>query len=110
MLTGEAVTVTLKKLVSYDEMKEPVYEHETVEVGNVLIQKSGTADLSEKRPHGDRKTAVLHFPKTFNRCLKNAEVSFWGSSWRVIGDPLWYMPQNTPTAWNYPVEVERVRG
>ncbi|MCF0121686.1 MAG: hypothetical protein HUJ74_00380 [Lachnospiraceae bacterium] len=110
-IVGETVTVLLPIEPAKDAMGEKIAtQYESVDVENVLIQRGETSDLAETRPMGVKVDATLHFPKTFNRDLKRAKVQFWGNTYRVIGDPIPYMIENTPGTWNLPVSVERVDG
>ena len=111
IIKGETVTVLLPGQPHKDAMGEDVEgEPLSVDVENVLIQRGESSDLGVDRPKGVTIHCTLHFPKTFNRSLKRAKVKFWGNTYRVVGDPLWYMEQNTPGEWNFPVGVERCDG
>ena len=82
-------------------------------VSDVLVQPGVSADLEASRPEGVTVAFTLHFPKTFGGSLEGCEIELpepWFGRYRVIGNPSRYMRENTPTRWDFPVEVERAYG
>ena len=114
MIKGRSVTVLTPAVASTDRFGEPVYG-EPVEqtVDNVLISPGATADLDATRPDGVTVALSLHFPKTFSGDLRGCSVVLDGvfaGTYRVIGEPMPYQDENTPTQWHMPVEVEACYG
>lgn len=112
MIRGERVTVRFRVAAAGGGvLGEDVFEVDERDVENVLVIPGARADLSgADRPEGVRVVFNLHFPKTCTGSLRGADVQVRGQWYRVIGDPQPYTPENTPGAWNLPVEVEAVRG
>lgn len=82
-------------------------------VDNVLVTPGPCKELDASRPEGVRVALTVHFPKGWSGELRGARITLpapWGGAYNVIGDPMPYMPENTPTPWNMPVEVEAVDG
>lgn len=112
MIHGETVTIEHKVEAVEDAMGDMVYGEPTYEdVDNVLIQVGSTDNLSGNiRPDGVMVRYTLHFPKTYNHDMTGKRVKVRGEWHEVVGSPAFYDPRNTPTDWNYPVEVKRVDG
>jgi hypothetical protein len=114
MIKGVEVTVVRPSEKTKDRLGEEVAGAETREaVGNVLISPPTTADLEAARQDGYTVALTLHFPKTYEAGLQGCEVELpapWGGVYRVIGNPLPLMAENTPGAWNRPVNVEVCNG
>ena len=111
MIKGTTVTVTKRTVSSRDEMGEPVFATESVEVDNVLWHESTTDEIDEtNRMYGVSCDISLDFPKTFTGSLEGCSVNVGGTEYRVLGDPIGYMPENTPTPWNRSVKAARADG
>ena len=114
MISGQTVSVMLRKRTSRDSFGNDVEEYEQPQnVGNVLVQPGSTDDLDASRPEGVTVALTLHFPKTWTQRLRGAKVVLrapWEGEYRVVGDPIPYMDANCPTDWHMPVEVEAVDG
>ena len=114
MIKGRAVTVRTPNAWEVDRYNNRIptgYSEATI--GNVLISPGATAELEASRPQGVTVAYTLHFPKSFSGnlegCLIDLPAPYTGS-YRVIGKPTPYMDENTPTAWNMPVEVAAAHG
>jgi hypothetical protein len=101
MIRGTDVTLTSRAVASRDEMGEPVFAVTTTTVGNVLWHEASTEDIDESnRMFGVTCDLSLDFPKAYTGSLEGAVVEVRGKSYRILGDPAGYMPENTPTPWN----------
>ena len=110
LISGEAVTVRTPA-IGYDEHMEEVVTWDEATVANVVVTPGATSDvLDSTRPDGTRVAFTLGFPKTFTDSLRGCRVLVRGVECAVIGDPQPYAADNTPGAWNYTAEVERVDG
>jgi hypothetical protein len=114
MISGTNVSV-IRRVLSYrDEMGEPVFATSTETVGNVLVTPSNTDEMDEtNRMFGVTCDLTLHFPKTYTAGLGGCDVVLpepWAGEYRVLGEPVPYMAQNTPTPWNRAVKVARSDG
>lgn len=110
LFKGEAVEVLRPVEDELDDMGEPtiLWESETVE--NVLCAPSTTEDLEATRPDGVKVSVTFHFPKTYKKSLRGCKVLYNQNEYRIIGNPIPYMEQNTPGQWNYPALAEVVYG
>ncbi len=108
----QGVTVEVLRPVegAIDEMGEPTIEWERETVENVLCAPSTTEDLEATRPDGVKVSVTFHFPKTYTKSLRGCMVVYNQNKYRVIGNPIPYMAQNTPGQWNYPALSEVVYG
>lgn len=111
MIRGEDVTVLRKSASGTDEMGEPIIAWVSEEVENVLWEQGSANNIGDPtRPDGTIDDVTIHLPKTYTTSVKGAEVEINGVRYAVIGDPIGYMPDLTPGAWNRPVTCRRVEG
>lgn len=114
MIRGRTVSVSLRVRDARDAFGNDVEAYaEPAEVGNVLVVPGPCKELDASRPEGVIAALTLHFPKDWDGSLRGAKVTLtgeYGGEYRVIGDPMPYMPENTPTPWCMPVEVEAIDG
>lgn len=111
MIKGTQVTVKSRVQTGIDGFNNPIYAYVFEDVENVLIQPSVRNDFTDSnRQDGDRIRYQLHFPKTFDKELRNTEILVRGTYYKVVGSPDHYMIENTPTDWWMPVEVEIIEG
>lgn len=112
MIVGETVQVIRREKVGENAHGQAIYETSTTSVDNVLVAPGPLAEMPDSaRPNGTTVAWNLHFPKTFSGSLRGASIRVRGGEpCKVIGDPHPYTPENTPTDWWMPVEVERADG
>lgn len=111
MIAGTTVTVKRREQIGVDGFNSPIYAETFEDVENVLIQPSVRNDFKDtNRQDGDRIRYQLHFPKTYDKNLRNTEINVRGSYYKVVGNPDHYMLENCPTDWWMPVEVESIEG
>lgn len=111
LIKGTTVTVQRRAVVSTDSHNNPVYsDWQNEAVDNVLVQYGSTSDLDAKRPVGVKVAMTFHFPKTYMASLMGCRICYGERIYSVIGDPLGYMSENTPSIWNRPVECEAFDG
>lgn len=110
LIKGESVVVT-RVIKGFDDLGEPIPEREIKEqVDNVVVAPQTAAELDATRPNGAKIAFTLCFPKTYTKDLYGCMVKVRGKTYRVVGDPQSWTVANTPTPWNYTVEVEAVNG
>lgn len=119
-MEGDTVYVKHRRRTGQDDLNAPTYTTGDVAVDNVLISPGARADVVESnRQEGVEVKWTLHMPKSFtdgdfisvfNSSIANLNIEVYGVEYGVIGDPKPYQEQNTPTAWNMPVEVGGVHG
>lgn len=112
MIIGETVTLERYTTGQPDAMGDPVLIPATENIENVLVQPGATDDLpASTRPDGITVVYTLHFPKGLESYdFRGCRIEVRGDWMEVVGDPTYYAPENTPGAWNYPVEVRRCDG
>lgn len=111
MIRGRQITLHRPKSTSVDGFNNQVIEWEDETIKNVLIEPLSTTDLTTiERVNGDKVSLKLHLPKTYQLDTRGCECTVDGYRYKVIGAPTPYMQENTPTKWNYPIEVERIDG
>ena len=116
MIRGTSITVLRPTSAETDRLGNAVpggYVAETVE--NVLIAEPSTEEMESDRPFGTVRTATLHIPKTYQKGLEGCIVQLPGvwfreGGYHVVGDPIPYMEENTPTDWWCPVGVRSANG
>ena len=111
----KGVSVTVRSLVQtgVDRFNNPVVMPIEQTVDNVLIAPGATQDLEASRPEGVSVAYTLHFPKTFSGSLEGCKITLpepFSGVYSVIGNPMQYMDENTPTRWHMPVEIEVAHG
>jgi hypothetical protein len=110
-LKGEIVVVIRPKQTGVDGFNDAVFDTTSESIEDVLVVPAATTDISDAaRPQGHVSHFTLHFPKAYNLSLASCNVVVRGKHYKVIGNPAWYTPENTPGKWNYPVEVEAIDG
>lgn len=84
-----------------------------VDVHGVLVVPGTSVEFGENRQDGIRVELTAHFPKEWSGDLRGAKVDLpapYGDGWDVVGNPMPYMPENTPGRWNMPVGLVRSDG
>ena len=112
MITGEKVTLERYTKGPPDAMGDLVLISTTEDIENVLVQPGTTDDLTVgNRPDGVTVVYTLHIPKGYETySFRECRLKVRGEWMEVVGAPTYYAPENTPGAWNYPVEVKRCDG
>ena len=91
-----------------DEANRPTYTEKEVSVDNVLVAPaSATEILDTTNVHGKKAVYTLAIPKGDTHDWRDCKVEFFGTTFRVFGEPLEGMEHQIPLAWNKKVTVER---
>ena len=115
-MRGRDVTVLVPVLGPVDRFgNQTTARSVQVDVSGVLIAPGVAVEMNAPRPDGVVVALTLHFPKTWGgESLRGCDIEVhdgpWAGMYRVIGDPKPYDERNTPTRWNFPVEVEAADG
>lgn len=96
-----------------DAMGEPIKVRQVEQIENVLWHQSagdgGTLD-EMTRENSTIDTVTIHLPKTYTKSVAGCSFVICGQEYAVQGDPLGYMAENTPGAWNRTAFAKRVDG
>lgn len=95
-----------------NKLNEPIYSEETFTVSDCLIAPI-TEPLDRVESAAlDRDVAIvrIHLPKSDSTDISDSTVSYGGQKWRVVGKPVAFMNDNTPTIWNRYVRAEAING
>lgn len=74
---------------------------ETFTIEDCLVANNST-------PNAPRPQILIHIPKSCERAVDGAFVSYEGYEWHVIGTTVAQMDGNTPTRWNRYAIAERI--
>lgn len=107
-IKGMNVTLYEKRQAGEDPFGAPVIEEVPVTVANVLVGQPSTDDVANVLSlYGKKLVYTLAVPKGDAHNWEDAKVEFWGEKYRTFGYLMTSMAENTPTAWNMKVMVER---
>jgi hypothetical protein len=113
MFSGETVCVLRPSGTTEDTLGNTVTEWVPEYVANVLFEPSTTSDVVDSmRPDGTSAVVTFHFPKAYTRSLRGCRIRIpmCMREFSVVGDPMPYMTDITPGAWNRRVQAIEVRG
>ena len=119
MISNQIIQTSIDELKAITKVDIYVFDLDGIKVAattedieNVLVQPGATDDLpASTRPDGVTVAYTLHFPKGMESVdFRGCRIEVRGDWMEVVGDPTYYAPENTPGAWNYPVEVKRCDG
>lgn len=108
MLKGITVTLIQKIPNGKNSFGEILYKDEEIEVDNVLIGEPTTDDIvNSQELYGKKLVYTLAIPKSDKNSWKDAEVKFFGETFRTFGHPTKGIDHLIPLDWNMKVKVER---
>ena len=108
MIKGITVSLAVKTQSGTDEFNHPVYTESAVSVDNVLIgEPSADEVLDTLNLYGKRLAYTLAIPKGDENNWADTTVTFWGQTFRTIGEPTQGIEDLIPLSWNKKVKVER---
>lgn len=111
MFSGETVYVTPATLRdSYtNEYGEYTPGGDYIPVNDVLVAPADTSDFSAGvTENRDRRRLTLYFPKSFTTDLRGAVVEVRRQKYKVVGAPIEYPSELTPTRWHLAATVEQL--
>jgi hypothetical protein len=107
-MRGVEIILYERSISGTDEFNRPEYEEIPVIVENVLIGEPSAEDvINELNLSGKRIAYTLGIPKGDNHNWADRKVTFYGKTFRTIGEPTQGIDSLVPTAWNKKVKVER---
>lgn len=95
-----------------DSFNNPVYSTQTVEVSDCLVAPPTEPYDRVESAALDRDITMVrvHLPKTDSADVSDSEFMYDGEKFRVIGRPVKFMAENTPTRWNRYIKAESING
>lgn len=95
-----------------DSFNNPVYSTETVTVDDCLVAPTTEPYDRVESAALDRDVTLVrvHLPKASTADVSDSEFTYEGESFRVIGRPVKFMDENTPTRWNRYLRAESING
>ena len=108
LIRGITVTLYERMKTGDDAFGAPVYTEIPVQVENVLVTPTSTADVvNDLQLYGKRAEYERCLPKGDAHIWDGCRVDFFGQSWRVFGPPVEYIEAMVPLDWNRKVKVEQ---
>lgn len=108
LINGISVVLYEKVHNGTDAFNSPVFKETPVTIDNVLISPVSDTDIvSDLQLWGKRAEYELSIPKGDTHNWEDAQVDFFGESWRTFGFPKEYIEDMVPLDWNRKVRVER---
>lgn len=104
----KGITVVLETTIQngYDGFNRPVYVSDTTEVDNVLVGEPSTEEVNEVlQIHGKQLRYVLAVPKEDGNDWTDKKVTFFGKTFRTLGEPTQGIVENIPLEWNKKIRV-----
>lgn len=95
-----------------DGLNNPIYSETTFDIDGCLIAPI-TEPLDRVESAAlDRDVAIvrIHLPKSNTADVSNCTTEYGGQIWRIVGKPVQFMDENTPTIWNRYVRAEAING
>lgn len=107
-LHGITITLYDKQKTGVDEFNKPIYEDVPISVDNVLVGEPTSEEATDTLSlTGKRLAYVLGIPKGDTHNWTDRKVSFFGGTFRTIGEPVQGIEDLIPLSWHKKVRVER---
>jgi hypothetical protein len=107
-LRGITIQLLDKQKTGTDGFGKAIYEDVAIDIDNVLIGEPSTEDITDTyNLTGKHLAYTLAIPKEDTHTWTNRRVSFFGGTFRTIGEPTQGIEAMIPLAWNKKVKVER---
>lgn len=108
MIKGQNILLYEKKQIETDPVGAPVYEETAVEIPDVIIAPVSSEEaIQDTDLYGIKTVYELCIPKDDDHEWKHRKVSFFGSDWQTVGEPVQYIDDNVRLRWNKKVKVAR---
>ena len=110
LLKGISVVLICKTQDGTDDFNRPVLKDARHTVDNVLVSpvsQTDTAVVDELKMNGKRVLYQLAIPKEDTHSWEDAEVEFFGATWKTTGYSTMGIDHLIPLGWNRKVVVER---
>jgi len=107
-IKGTTIVLYEKNKTGENDIGEPIYSEQQVEVEDVLVAPVTSDDLVNNLAlHGKKITYQLAIPKGDTHNWKDAKVSVLGQDFTVYTDPIEGIEENIPLSWNKKVYLEK---
>ena len=107
-MKGITVTLYEKTQSGTDELNQPKYKTEAVDVANVLVAPVSVSELPQSDDlNGAKEVYQLGLPKGDSHEWYDSEVEFYGMKFRTVGLPIKGIDDLIPLSWNAKVTVAR---
>lgn len=95
-----------------DSFNNPKYSKQTVSISDCLVAPPTEPYDRVESSALDRNVTLVrvHLPKADERDVSGSSFEYAGETFRVIGKPVRFMNENTPTRWNRYLRAEAVNG
>lgn len=106
-LKGITIQLIDKVKTGTDGFGKPIYQDVPIDVENVLIGEPSAEDVTETfNVTGKHVAYTLAIPKGDENTWTDRKVSFWGKTFRTIGEPTQGIEGMIPLSWNKKIKVE----
>lgn len=95
-----------------DSFNNPVYSEEILTIDDCLVAPPTEPYDRVESAALDRDVTLVrvHLPKLDTRDVSDSHFTYDGERFRVIGKPVKFMNENTPTRWNRYMRAEVTNG
>lgn len=107
-IQGVTIQIHVLEQTGTDAFNRPTYSETLVDVDNVLIGEPSSQEIVDTlNLTGKKLVYTLGIPKGDTHDWTDTKVSFWGMTFRTIGEPTQGIEAMIPLQWNKKVRVER---
>lgn len=111
IIKGIRITLHTQTQIGTDLFNRPVYEEEETPVDNVIVYPATEDEITETLNLTGRKAIyTLGIPKGDQHDWVDKKVSFFGQTFRTIGQPIEGIEAMVPLEWNRKVRCEVING
>lgn len=109
LIRGTRITLYNRVVTGIDAFNRPIYDVTPENVDNVIIEPIGDQEVLDVMSLTGRKVVYrLHLPKGDAHDWTDRTVTFFGQTFRTVGEPIEYQEELVPLEWNRKVQVERI--
>lgn len=109
LIHGTRITLYNNTRTGTDEFNRPIYDVVPETVDNVVIEPIGDQEVLDVMNLTGRKVVYrLCLPKGDSHDWTDKTVTFFGQTFRTVGEPIEYQEELVPLEWNRKVRVERI--
>jgi hypothetical protein len=111
-MKGITLTFTKRVAMGFDEMRNPTTVNTTIEVADCLIAPIAepVSAREQQAMHQNKDQVRIHLPKDCTDDVSDSELTWDGKVFRLDGDSVVFMAENTPTRWNRYFRAEAING